>query len=94
MAILAISPVRWYRYTIQGQIVENMATCNLFSKSAAYHFRCSSVTECLYGSVAALLEGSAVWLWRLVDCCKALSVRARNGAKPSGLQSGRKRWMA
>ena len=77
MAILAVKWARWYLHTIQVQIVENRATCNPFSKSAAYPSRCSSVTECLYGSVAALLEGPVVWLWRLVDCGKALSVRAR-----------------
>ena len=79
IAILAVSSVRWYRYIIRLQIVENMATYNPFSKSASYPFRCSSVTECLYGSVAALLEGPVVGPWRLVDCCKALSVRARGG---------------
>ena len=77
MAILAVKLARWYLHTIQWQIVENRATCNPFSKSAAYHFRCSPVTECLYDTAAALLEGPVVWPWRLVDCGKALSVRAR-----------------
>ena len=54
----------------------------------------SSGRDGLYGSIAALLDGVAEGPWRLVECCKSLSVRAHEVARPSGLQSGRKRWMA
>ena len=79
MAILAVKWVRWYLHTIQVQIVENRATCNHFSKSATYHSKCSSRRDSLYDTATALLEGPVVGPWRLVDCGKALSVRARGG---------------